>query len=480
MAFKTLVLQLYKPSQFKQGLLATAQNNYCRALQYLLETYRDAVVKLAEAGDNVSRGQLLKLIDRDTLRKLNAYQVQPFKDSLKIEFAATAAAFIAKRRKNKNSGYPAAHEAHALYYGRYAVNRDFCLLYDTYTGRFYAKLYLLNLASALSSSPGIGKLSLTYVAAGMPAMPKETGRKRYIITPLAMGKNQYNDLQQALAHPETLHTARLYQKSGKYYLAVNMECAAAPSLQTAKTMGIARDCKGGVHYAVAGPDGKILAGGSLAAENGNQKLFILAKKIVAIAAAYQAQVIVEASGGKGDKVLGRENNPFSSLTVGEYARLAAILRYKLPAQKLPPPLAVSANGLYWTCPRCGRRAKKNCLSDEIFACVECGFASPLQAVGSLNLAVSLKKYEGAKVPIYTAATASGRVFYNQSLGFRYVLPPENTGLDSMYGELSLLAHTALKYENDKKKYGLLEKLRRSPTVRDAVRIVAKSSPVVKV
>ena len=41
----------------------------------------------------------MKMIDKETSESLNQFGVQPFKDSLKLDFAATAATYLAQKQK---------------------------------------------------------------------------------------------------------------------------------------------------------------------------------------------------------------------------------------------------------------------------------------------------------------------------------------------------------------------------------------------
>lgn len=477
MAYKTLMLQIYKPSGLKKDILDQALLNYSKALQFLLEKYKSDIENFSESGGQVSRGMLLALIDKDTVRKLNEFNVQPFKDSLKIDFVQTAATYIAQKKKEKNTGYPnlfvdSQTGLHSLYFGRYAVNRDYCLLYDQVTDRFYAKLYLLNLAQSHHCQANLGRLSLRYVFKELSPMVNQAGKKRYLIVPLAMGRKQYNELKKTLNNPSILRTARISKKNNKYYLMVNIECAVEQPIKTITTMGVARNAKGGLHYTICAQNGEIVDEGCLYSDRADQRLFILAGNIIKIATEHQAKVILEASGGKNDKVIHSDGSE-GPLTTYQYKRLVKILEYKLPEKRLPPPVQVSANALYWTCPQCGNRTHRNCLSSEIFACIECGFASASEVIGSTNLARRLEKYASDKVPIYVADTLSGRLYYNNNIDFKCVLPSDSTNQEKIFYELSLLVHAYNQFEKDTKKYAILKKLINSPSMRDVIRIVGK-------
>lgn len=513
MAYKTLTLQLYRPGRRKCALMDRALLRYSQALQELLSRCEYRIDALAESGAQISQKMLLTLIDKKTLKDLNGFHVQPFKDSLKIEFAALAAAYIAQKRADPAARYPLAYldaphyraavslcadlaensekgrrefasacsklidrvgRLRPLYFGRYAVNRDYCLLYDKFKDRFYAKLYLLNAADGYFSKAAAGGLSLQYVAEGMPAMSGRDEKKRYLVVPLAFGKKQYGDLKRALENPGLLHTARLTKRDGRYYLMVNIACGLAPALPAESTMGVSRGFFGGLNYTVCGPGGEILKQGRISgrAEPG-QAAYLLCGRIVKIARENRSQVILEANGGKNDQLPARDE-PARRISNWQYAALAAILQYRLPEQGLPPPVEVSANGLFSTCPRCAKRTARNRISDELFACVECGYASEAEWIGSENLAGRLIRYRCDKVPLTVLKQDDSLVFYNKSLGFRCALPQNVTDYKPMYDELGrYLQSLDGTFQNDSKKYAVWKKLRQAPSLRDAVRLVLK-------
>jgi putative transposase len=513
MAYKTLMLQIYKPSGHKRALIDIAILRYSRALQALLDRYRDELIKLSKSEVNVTRSMLLSLIDKDTVKDLNDFNVQPFKDSLKIDFAFLAATFIAQSKKNRNTGYPCVFldplrycslisdiikqfddrlicksrfeyeyskitshvdRLHPLYFGRYSAHRDFCLLYDEFTGRFYAKLYLVNLADSIYSAQTTGKLSLKYVTAGMPAMLNQSGKKRYIVVPLAFGKSQQEYLKHTLDNPSIIHTARLLKKGNKYYLMVNVDCATEHVLTTSTTMGVARNSVGGLHYTICDESGGVVSNGNIGSNyNESQMPFFFSKNIVKIAFENKSQVVLESNGGKNDEVLFKKDTGAEPLTAKQYSSLAEILKYKLDEKRLPPPIEVSANGLYCTCPLCEKRTRKNCISSEIFACVECGYASISESIGSINLAQRLIKYRSDKVPVYVSESDNGLMFYNKCLNFECMLPKDCSDYTQMYYELNLLVHCKAEFESNSKIYSILKKLRESPNIKDTVRIVSK-------
>lgn len=506
--YKTLSLEIREPGRRKRELMDTALLSYTRALEQLLRQCREPVQALARGGRRVTRAQVQALADKDMLRALNIYGVQPFKDSLKQDFATILLSFAARWQKSGGqAGYPCvrlepeeadariraltdaydagmlsaaemrgrlavvlAHSGrvHPLYFGRYAAARDYCLLYDPGTGRFFAKLHLLNAKSRLPPAP-FGR-ELRVVAPGLPSAQATDGPRRFIVVPLSFGKAQQEVLRQALDHPQILRTARLVRHGDAYRLVLSVEVSCNACVVPQATMGVAR-AAAALACTVCGRDGAVQENAMLSARGG-QMLFCMAKEITARALEARAQVVLEANGGRGDGFLLRDGGRFQPevFPAGQYMRLEHILRYKLVEAGLPPPVCVSGSGLNITCPRCGAVTRKNRLSPQMFACVACGYAAPFPFVGSRNLAVRLQKYAGNKVPVYVREENGMRHYFNDALGFSCTVPAED-GETVVFYELSLMAKGRQEDWCEGKKYAMLCKLRAAEDIRNAVRWV---------
>lgn len=487
--YKTIMLQIYKPSNTKRRILDSALERYTQALGYLLERYRGQIIEMACAGGPVRRASLLGMIGKDALHELNRFAVEPFKDSIKMEFAALAAVFIAQRRKNPRARFPRVQAeqgrggagSHPLYFGRYAVNRDYCLLYDQSTGRFYAKLYLLNAAGRIAppAAPQ-GRLRLQYLTQERQDFLQQQDPRRYIVTPLAFGRHQLRDLNRLLEDPGLAHTARLKKTGESYYLFVNISCGEAGMLPVRSTMGLARSADGGLGYTVcenagAKPGGILETGHFGRQQPDCQKLYLLAKSVIGVCRRFACQVVVESNGGRNDKLLLKKPEGAQPLTTTEYAKLVKILSYKLAEEGLPQPVALSANHLFTSCPSCFSASHKSRISSELFACVECGYASDAESVGSLNLVRRLYHYKNDCVPLTLTRVGGRLVFTNRILGFEYTLPPGSENYTPMYYALNRLVHLPLDEKIDSPRYAVLKKLRSAPDIREAVRIRERSA-----
>lgn len=506
MLFKTLTLKIYRPTKVKRQILDNAMKNYSNALQWLLLKRKEAIIAVAVSGENLTKGKILSLLEKDCVKELNSFNVEPFKDSLKMEFASIVSGYIAQF-KRKKTGFPQitineqdykeefdklisnytfkeisfknfqkkstalishAERIHLLYFGRYSCTRDFCLLYDELADKFFVKLYLLNKENKIKSPENSGYRDLKYVAPGLPEVKFSKGTRRYLILPLAFGKSQYTQLKSALYDPSILHTAKVMKKGKEYYLLLNIECKQKIHINTVTTMGVARD-EIGLHYTVLGSEnGRINID-----YNEESRIYIIAANIIKKAVMYKAQVIIEANGGKNDAaVKGKKSAPFLS---SDYIKLAKVLSYKLPETGLPAPIEVSANGLYNVCPKCGCRTSKNRLTEHIFACIECGYAGLIENIGSEGLAVRLEKYRNDKIPIYCLENEDSLVYYNKALDFEFEDTSKSRDLSQFYYQLALYVNSNVDCANDSKKYCLIKKLRDADNIRYVIRIKKKKS-----
>lgn len=483
MTYKTLMLKIYKPSKKKREIMLSAAERYAKALQQLLDHYREKIDALAGLDGNITRTMLLNMIEKEILKELNLLEVQPFKDSLKIEFAALAMNYIVQHRKSARARYPRVYNPtgngtpegnglHPLYFGRYDTGRDFCLLTDRSTGRFYAKLYLLNAKNKMNDNSGQGRLQLRYISSGPEEYLRPTESRRFLILPLAFGKHQLRDLNRVLQNPKLVRTARLKIIGNDYYLLVNVACEPAKQENITNLMGISRCTDGGLHYTVCDNGGRQLESGLIPAEPPEcQKPYLFAKKIVGVCRKYLPQVILEANGGKNDKLLLRNVGGTTPLTNSEYSRLVKILAYKLSELGLATPVLLSANRLFTTCPECQITNQKSRISSGLFVCVECGYASEVNALGSLNLIRRLKSYQNDCVPFELTRNEDTLVFQNRILGFECPLTTNTENYDEFFHELSLYLSRPTSDKVDCVKYAIIKKLRAADRLTAAIRII---------
>jgi predicted RNA-binding Zn-ribbon protein involved in translation (DUF1610 family) len=120
-----------------------------------------------------------------------------------------------------------------------------------------------------------------------------------------------------------------------------------------------------------------------------------ANDIVAAACEYRALVVMEKLKGFAPRAIvkprtWRGRNLRRMLPRRQFARIAAILQYKLPLASAPPPVEISPQWTSKTCPECGHfeTANRPKPGDD-FLCQQCGFGDD----GDLNAArvIALKK-----------------------------------------------------------------------------------------
>lgn len=505
MIFKTLTLEIYKPSRRKRNIIDTSMRNYSKALEWLFEYYKEDIKKAAASEHGANRSELLSILGKDALKEINKFDIQPFKDSIKMEFASIASAYMAQLKKG-NAGYPCvtlsdeqyksgmesiidgytagsiskkcfekssasliahAGRLHMLYFGRYSKNRDYCLLYDSVSDRFFAKLYMLNYANRIKGSSGLNGKILKYIAPGLPVAEPENDDRRYLVLPLAFGRYQKEQLMRSLASPGILHTARIVRRGGRYFLLLNIECEQGQRIKPVTTIGIARSIDG-LQYTIHGKTSKKIN----ISDSSKSQFYAISAEIVKIAVKNRCQVVLESNGGKNDALAVFGETP--ALSKSQYARLSKILSYKLPEAGLPAPVEVSANGLYNTCPLCGCNTNKNRIAKDIFACIECGYACPTELIGSAGLAARLDKYKKDKIPIYYRTIDNKVMFFNKTLDFECCIDVKQNSFTQLYYELNLLSHSNLS-GGTKRKYSMLKKLREASDVGEVIRLVPKSN-----
>lgn len=505
--YKTLVLRLRDPGKQKRALLEDAMLRYTRALEALLRRRRADILALAAQKEPPARAAVAALADADAMRALDCFGVQPFKDSLKVDFTNVALVFLSRRRRaGERACFPcvrleqaeadadvadtlAAADAGALpsaraqaridraiahaqklrplYFGRYSDRRDYCLLYHPRTGRFFAKLHLFNSALRVPAPPG-QRQELRVVSPGLPPACDKAENRRYLVLPLSFGAHQEQTLRAALENPRLLRTARLVRReSGAFDLLVSVQIQPGPALRAQTVMGLARGA-GGMCCTVRGANGEVTESLFWADIPGAHGLLPTVRQAAALAVARRAQVVLEKDGGRGDG-LGVGVAAARAFPVWRYARMAQMLCGRLVEAGLPAPALVSGKGLNDACPRCGGVTRKNRLTPGLFLCTACGYAAPARFVASVNLSARLGKYASDRIPLAVRALADGtRVFSNASLGFSFALPP---GADEtqLYYELRLFVKAQLHIWNNGPRYAMLCKLRDAPDLRTVIR-----------
>ncbi|MEA5003992.1 MAG: hypothetical protein VB081_10880 [Christensenella sp.] len=482
MVIKTIALQIHKPTVEKKRIMDRAIRQYNDALEYLLRHTKDNIPNIVDemrSGGSFLSRRITALLSKELMDALNEFGVQPFKDSLKLDYAMTMIAWIALKRSQKNARYPrliregkafdhafdelllsygegersrrdlsrqlsklydGLHMKKPILFGRYAQNRDYCLLYDEKKDRFYAKLYLMNVKDeGRRGGLSRGNTQLRYVLQDGGCLAEDNKRERYLVLPLSFGKQQQKLLKQGLNDPSVFKTARLKEKNGQYYLLVNVAVPAAEEQPEETFLGITRSLAHGVRYAVVDKEGGLVAEqtADMPGMPAKNDFHIAAKQIVLAAQKYKSKIVSYHLGQMGDQL--SRDGCIACLTAGQFNKLMAMVAYKAELKGLAKPVTVSPRGLFYTCPRCGVNTLKNRFLDDKFLCVKCGYAGELERIGAANTARRLQKYGDSLLP-FEARVARGRiVFRNEILDIRYEADYKREAIDGFYDYVGQLA-----------------------------------------
>lgn len=459
MGLRTIVLKIYRPSRSKREILDEAIRSYNMAFRFLLERAYEQLEYIQEkyAADRriINSNELSKWVGKELSDQLNAYDVQPFKDSLKMELGMTLAGYFNLKAIRPETGFPLLdsnagienRKPRPVFFCRYDTKRSYCLLYDREKDRYYAKLYLMNRSksrSAAASNDGQGKL--TYIHRQEDFLESRRKKETFIVVPLAFGKYQEQFLQKALEKPEILRTAKLDVRNGEFYLSVSIDIGEAEKVKTDTFLGVARGLKNDLNFTVVDANGQLLVSEAIC-RNKNMhgsgsahisELHRAANRIVELAKKNKSQVIMQNLFEKGDRINwidddGSDRQP--SYKCGIYNELIKLLDYKLPEHGLPAPVKVSSVDIFYRCHSCGCNSRRNRLTRDMFICTVCGETMEVEKLGSLNLAKKLIDYNNSTIKIKVSRTSGGVWFTNSLLELDYFVPYDENPPEKLREEL---------------------------------------------
>lgn len=480
MGLRTILLKIHKPGKLKREIIQKAFENYNNAFNYLLKGAFENI-DVIENNYKSPRGtysalSLSKWVDSDVSNELNKFDVQPFKDSLKLDFGMTMASYFVQKQTNpdmvfpsmKQDGIQGQEKQRPIYFCRYDTKRSFCLLYDEVSNRYFAKLFLMNTKNSKIRKKPADNRELTYISKNSePA--KSLKKETFIITPLSFGKWQESMLKQALEMPEMLRTAHLVCRDGEYYLSLSINLPEDEEIKTTTFMGVSRGMQKAINYTIVDTKGNIIDQGSLenCADTNNKKgtICIMANNIVDIALKNRSMVILQNLVGKGDKLSWSEDGVVYKPVYGckMYNELVRTLEYKLPQKGLPVPAKVSSVDIFHRCCTCGSNTRKNRFSETMFICTTCGASYNMDELGSRNLAVKLIKYEKTTFKLKAKKTSDGMYLQNELIGLDMFVHKSENPFERLKEEItSLLDKKEVTPVNSKLNYkdvsNMLEKL----------------------
>lgn len=466
-SFHTIVVRLDRPSRRKQSLLDDCFQSYARGFQALLDIKEPEIKQLVVSCQCPTLQALHKLFTPADRACLKAYGLEPFTDSLFQDIAMMWESHLALRQNRQRASYPLIHlspqswqekaigliaslsasppaqlnqlslasppatgfraaawpsgypldvlaqklrrsceainRIKSIYFGRHAANRDFCLLYQPATGRFYAKLYLLNRqrAKVWQSQSGTGTASsspLYHMTKDhdMLALPKSGDR--FVVFPLNMGANQRESLLAAWADPTLLRTARLCRTGRETDLHIQMrrvdpgESFGAPL----HWIGLVRSSEAAVALSLCRKDGSVIRQELLDLEPAQ-----LVLAVRRLARQTHAQVILPELTHHGDSLYQMsEDGQTVAARIGKPAWLELVEKLKSALAKsgLTQPILVSPYHLYQTCPRCGNNRKANRALQTLLVCNHCGFSQEVSIAASFNLVAKFLSYRQDSPP----------------------------------------------------------------------------------
>ncbi len=438
MGYLSITLKIHNPGQGKSQVLSTALERYTKSFDRLM---KEAKPNLDDIEQNHS-GSLLQLsgwIDKDLSKSLNEFYAEPFKDSLKSDFAMALDSFLKRKKAGGQDAFPFIYpekdgvlqRVRPIFFCRYDQKRNFCFLQHVETKRYYVKVYLLSLKNAIEQKnhKEDTETKLQYIHKDGRMMEENERRQRYILLPLSFGAWQEQYIKLWHEDSTMIKTGRLFQRNGDFYLSVTMKMKVPESVKTATWMGVSRGTKKPIFYAIVD-------------EMGNQKetsvvklkkeslpikkeeveigLHRAANQIVAKAHQHKAQVVLEnVRLMRDDFPKGKDVKDTLAIGPARYIRLEQIVSYKLERVGLPKPIKVSPAGLFFTCPHCGKNTKKNRVAKDMFLCVSCGAAYPIDLLASINLANRLRKYQSEDIKIIVKQEKGTFRFTNEILGLDF-------------------------------------------------------------
>ena len=486
MAVRTISLKLYKPSKRKREIIDRAINNYSKAFSFLMDKAYYAIEIKKDKFFSNSGGykayRVAKWVDKETLKELNKFNVEPFKDSLLLDFGMAVASILNLRTVGRNASFPEGG-TRPIYFCRYDTSRDYSLLYDENKQRYYAKLYLMNSRDENRSEfQNLRGMRLRYLDREEQYLNLSDRRERYILIPLSFGKWQEEYLKKALENTGIMKTARLLKRDKDYYLSISIKLEDGVNIKTINYLGISRGIKNEINYTVvrkdSGLEGKTGAINFKDLDkNTSNYIHEMSSKIANIARENRAQVILESLNLKSDRLsYGDEYKP--ALSVGVYNRMIKLIEYKLTSYGLPPPILVSSVGIFYKCPECGNFSYKNRQSESLFICISCGAVRDIDALGSINVAKKLKEYDKTTIKMNAQIIGDKVKVSNELLEMEFILDYNILLLEKLAEELKKRVENCEKNvvynrkdNNFKKKLSLIRKIKNAVDLASIIEIV---------
>lgn len=503
----TIKVELYKPSARKRAVLQEAFKNYSEAFSFL-EHEVNQNKWLYEQLEGEFRGSAFsRLLLKEYGQRLKSFEVEPFIDSLVLDFSIYWERKRSMLKASAKGGPPTGKKSiyagksrsqlldamvlekgngkkllkrleqmdeenvgKSIYFCRNDRVRNFCILYDPRNQRYFAKLYLLNGRSPYKKriTPSGGRV-LYSITNGKELFVDGSSPKSYVIFPLSFGDYQRKQLKEAWEHPEIVRTGRLIEKNGKYELAISLKRPCPQAFEPKTYMGVSRGLDSMVHCSIVSMTGELIAAEGITLEVHSRKqresgelLHKLCNKLISLAKIHQAQILLEHL-PQGDRlllsVLEETKQTLPILDAFEYTQAARFLISKAERSGVPLPIEVSSYNIFFSCPSCGSKTKENRFSERLLICTSCGMVMDIDKAGSLNLAKKLFQYQRDKLIFKVVNVQNSVEFVNDELEFK--LRPENPFDCAEEFRAALRSHIENfigRYNEEKTKPGFKKKL----------------------
>lgn len=252
MPYKTISVKLFKPTARKKQFLDDAIERYSLAFEILLRDLKDRL-----PDEKLSKNNIMKLVDKEALEKVNFLNIEPFKDAIKLDLAKVISIYQGKLQSNQKTSFPITRtdkddlnrlfseafskkqlnsafdkykKCRPLLFCRFDEKRDYSVLNDS--GKYYAKLYIFNRKTAVD-------------------------RQRFLILPLNVAPWQERHLKDIENENASAKSAELISRNGCYFLNIRLWYDAPEPFKPATYIGIARGVVHDLCYSIA--DGKTSA-----------------------------------------------------------------------------------------------------------------------------------------------------------------------------------------------------------------------------
>ncbi len=444
MPYKTISIKLLRPTGVKKRLLEDAIERYSTAFALLVEDLRIDISQ-----KNLTKSDCMRLLTRDRMGQVDSLAVQPFKDALKVDIAMLLA--------QKGDCYPLVRtedeqircaidsdkqlgekqldkllskyqKQRPLLFCRHDYNRDYSLYRDGKTGRYYAKVYLLNRSQAIESTRVISG-TLRCITGDKPDIDPSC-KVRYLLLPLDIGPYQQQHLQQIETGEAVPKSALLLRRDKEYYLHIRLWYTTHTQAEEVNTLGVVRGIDAPLQYAVCDLSGRMLDAGAIQRDPsmGEGWIHRMANYTVHLAKRHHSKIVLENLVSGGDDL--QINGYPTGISTGDYNRFADIVSHKAQLAGFSTPVRVSARRIYQRCSVCGVTKKANRYDQQSMLCVSCGTYRPVVPSAAWNLTTTLSRYQQSRLTVLCRSVGDEVEFLLDALGISYSCPDNQFAVQS--------------------------------------------------